>query len=563
MAKKSLLAMALVFLVTLVDLSAWAAPLYLNYQGRLVDRTSGEPIDGTVEMTFGIYDGPNPIANILWAEIHYGVSVDDGIYNVHLGSGTTITGVFDLDLFADDNRWLEVMVNGELLTPRQQCTSVAYSLSAADADTLDGLDSSEFAGSSHDHSFGEITGTATDAQIPNNITINNAATADYAATADSADYATTAGDADTLDGLEAAAFGQKDGTLQFNLNADYVNGFHAWDFAWHTHEHDMADIATGQLSTDRYSAFLDLSAEGYLNNDSGNIALNNGTLQDNLNADMLDGLQADHFAWSDHGHHSLSAADGNPAQAVYVDNAGDTLIGSTSKGIRMRTSGDLIDLESLGTALVINNNSGQNTIFHVAQGNVGIGTWAPSSKLDVNGDVEVTGDVEAIGDINSDGVDAYWGAFYDLYADYLEKGGGDFRIDHPLDPENKYLRHSFVESPDRMNVYNGNLVLDANGEAWVELPEWFGALNRDFRYQLTCIGDFAPVYIAEKIANNRFKIAGGTPNMEVSWQVTGIRQDPWAIAHPVVVEEEKPEEKRGYYLRPDLYGQPEERKEQR
>jgi hypothetical protein len=136
----------------------------------------------------------------------------------------------------------------------------------------------------------------------------------------------------------------------------------------------------------------------------------------------------------------------------------------------------------------------------------------------------------------------------------LSKGGGSFKIDHPLDPENKYLYHSFVESPDMMNIYNGNAVLDSRGEAWVELPEWFGALNRDFRYQLTCIGGFAPVYVAEKISNNRFKIAGGEPHMEISWQVTGIRQDAFANAHRIPVEEEKTGEERGMYLHPTEHG---------
>ncbi|MHC4424935.1 MAG: hypothetical protein ACYSYV_02435, partial [Planctomycetota bacterium] len=102
----------------------------------------------------------------------------------------------------------------------------------------------------------------------------------------------------------------------------------------------------------------------------------------------------------------------------------------------------------------------------------------------------------------------------------LIKAGGSFQIDHPLDPENKYLQHSFVESPDMMNVYNGNVTLDENGQVVVQLPEYFEALNRDFRYQLTCIGGFAPVYIAKKISDNRFKIAGGKSGMEVSWQVT-------------------------------------------
>jgi hypothetical protein len=140
----------------------------------------------------------------------------------------------------------------------------------------------------------------------------------------------------------------------------------------------------------------------------------------------------------------------------------------------------------------------------------------------------------------------------------LTKGGGAFKIDHPLDPENKYLYHSFVESPDMMNIYNGVITLDARGEAVVELPKWFEALNRDFRYQLTCIGGFAPVYIAEKMRANRFKIAGGSEGLEVSWQVTGIRQDAYANAHRLPVEEEKPAKERGYYLYPKSFNQPEE-----
>ena len=107
------------------------------------------------------------------------------------------------------------------------------------------------------------------------------------------------------------------------------------------------------------------------------------------------------------------------------------------------------------------------------------------------------------------------------------------------------------------NVYDGIVVLDGNGEAWVELPEWFDVLNRDFRYQLTCIGAFAPVYIAQKISNNHFKIAGGQPGMEVSWQVTGIRKDPYAEKHRIPVEEEKPANERGTYLHPDAYNLPE------
>jgi hypothetical protein len=139
----------------------------------------------------------------------------------------------------------------------------------------------------------------------------------------------------------------------------------------------------------------------------------------------------------------------------------------------------------------------------------------------------------------------------------LSKSSGSFKIDDPLDPANKYLYHSFVESPDMMNVYNGVVTLDSHGQAWVTLPQYFEALNRDFRYQLTCIGGFAPVYVAEEVVQNRFKIAGGRKSLRVSWQVTGIRHDAFADAHPIPVEEEKSPEEVGKYMHPDLFGQAE------
>ena len=140
---------------------------------------------------------------------------------------------------------------------------------------------------------------------------------------------------------------------------------------------------------------------------------------------------------------------------------------------------------------------------------------------------------------------------------YLYKSGGGFQIDHPLDPANKYLNHSFVESADMKNVYDGVVVLDEDGQATVDLPGWFEALNRDFRYQLTCVGAFAPIFVAKEVSGNSFAIAGGNPGLKVSWQITGIRKDSWANSHRLPVEQEKSEKEKGQYLYPAGFGEPE------
>ena len=142
----------------------------------------------------------------------------------------------------------------------------------------------------------------------------------------------------------------------------------------------------------------------------------------------------------------------------------------------------------------------------------------------------------------------------------ITAGTKDFKIDHPIDPANKYLVHASVESSEMKNIYDGTIVLGGNGQAVVELPDWFEAVNGNFRYQLTAIGAPSPgLYIAQKLAGNRFTIAGGTPGVEVSWQVTGVRHDRFADANPLVVEPAKSERERGYYIHPELYEQPEEK----
>jgi hypothetical protein len=139
-------------------------------------------------------------------------------------------------------------------------------------------------------------------------------------------------------------------------------------------------------------------------------------------------------------------------------------------------------------------------------------------------------------------------------------GTKSFQIDHPLRPETHFLNHFCIEAPEPYNLYRGTVTLDANGEAWVQLPDYFEAINRDASYHLTPIGAAMPnLHVAVEIQGNRFKIAGGAPFKKVSWEVKAVRNDPWVQQYGYQTEQEKPKEYQGLYLHPELYGQPKER----
>jgi hypothetical protein len=186
----------------------------------------------------------------------------------------------------------------------------------------------------------------------------------------------------------------------------------------------------------------------------------------------------------------------------------------------------------------------------------GTGVVGRSASWDgVDGISTANGGYGVYGD-NSAGYAGYFSGNVHVTGSCCSAAEGSFKIDDPLDPANKYLNQATVASPDMMDIYNGNVTTDANGEATIQLPDWFQVLNRDFRYQLTTIGQFAQAMVSSEIKDNRFGIKTDKPNVKVSWQVTGIRQDPYAKAHRIPVEEDKPASEKGKYLYPAEYGQP-------
>jgi hypothetical protein len=245
------------------------------------------------------------------------------------------------------------------------------------------------------------------------------------------------------------------------------------------------------------------------------------------------------------------------------DNGGVGVVGYSSTGY-----GDAVQaLGSGGHGLYASTNDGVAAVYGIdVAASGGVGVYGSSS-----GYTGVYGTSDS-----GDGVQGYSSTGSGIWGFSISGYAGDFfgnveisgtlngetpfvKMDHPLDPANKYLVHASVASSEMMNIYTGNITTDAQGEGTVQLPDWFEALNTDFRYQLTVIGQFAQAIVAREIENHRFQIRTNLPNVKVSWQVTGVRQDPYAKAHPLAAEQEKEAQLRGFYIHPELYGAPQQK----
>jgi hypothetical protein len=252
-----------------------------------------------------------------------------------------------------------------------------------------------------------------------------------------------------------------------------------------------------------------------------------------------------------------TSLDGCGVQALHVEATGNSAVGIDARGLGPNGAGTGGQFyggsRGIFTSVAATGSAEYNALYASASGGSG-------TNYGVRSFASGTGTCYAIHGTSYGTGGTYYAGYFSgnvQVSGTLSKSAGSFRIDHPLDPANRYLQHSFVESPDMMNIYNGNADLDAAGEAWVELPDWFEALNQDFRYQLTAIGAPGPnLYVADEISGNRFHIAGGEAGTKVSWQVTGVRHDAYAQAHRIAVDVEKPAGERGKFLHPELLGFP-------
>jgi len=234
---------------------------------------------------------------------------------------------------------------------------------------------------------------------------------------------------------------------------------------------------------------------------------------------------------------NIQGADGDAIVATQRSTTGIAIRGVSTGISSVAVQGEVANGSATGVKGLSTGNNGTGVIGEANTGTSAYGIWGKSTSGYAgyfSGNVHVTGT--------------------------LSKAAGTFKIDHPQDPANKYLIHSFVESPDMMNIYNGNVTTDKNGKAVIKLPGYFEAENIDFKYQLTIIDEkqFAQARISKQIHNNEFVIMTDKPEIKVSWMVTGVRNDAYAKKHRVIPEIEKTTEEKGKFLNAEENDQPAE-----
>lgn len=539
-------------------------PRLIRFSGVAKDET-GKVMSGVVGITFALYKDEQGGAP-LWLETQNVQAAATGHYTALLGSATA-DGV-PLSLFSSaEVHWISTQISGQPESARVLLLSVPYALKAADAETLGGLPASAFVQTN----FAEAPGSATTAKTANSnsnaptAAITGSGTADYiplwtssSALGNSILYQTggnigvatkTPGAKLDTDGTAIAVRGTSSGATGTGVFGDATSTTGV-NFGV---QGETASTATGAAGVRGYEG----ATKGQVYGVSGSTSsITNGSTgvigYEGATTGQVNGVTGTTASSTGNGVFGNATATSGLAFGVNGYSASPSGVGL--HGVNTASGGAAIQ----GFATATSGASFGVSGFSASPSGTGVLATNSSTGEFVN----LAGPTPFIIDAHTTtttlfSVDSSGNGFLDgnlAVKGKLTKGSGSFKIDHPLDPANKYLSHSFVESPDMMNVYNGNITTDRHGLATVTLPDYFEALNQDFRYQLTVIGQFAQAIVKREIENNRFTIKTDKPSVKVSWQVTGIRHDAYADAYRIPVEENKPSQEQGHFLHPELFG---------
>jgi hypothetical protein len=523
------------------------------YQGRL--NQSGNPVNGTVNLDFTLWNDPTaagPGNQIGSTQSLAGVTVSTGLFTVTLNAG----GEFGATPFNGSKRWLGIRVNGTQLSGRQECTAAPNALFAANADQLDGLNSTAFLQS-----------------VPVPLSLSGTSVTNIIR----GENTSTFGGATAVRGVASAAAGS---TYAGQFDNSSTSG---------TGVFGRATAATG-TTYGVYGHSNSTAGTGV----TGSVSASTGTTY---------GVHGNSASTSGRGVYGLATAATGATHGVYgqSDSSGGgrgvTGIGVTGvygettaligSGVYGYSSGGAPSVAGDGAppGLIISAPTG---VHGRSDSTSGIGVFA-----EANGLSGTTYGVYAQA-VSASGTGVYGNAFapsgvtygvygksdspdgYGVYSagELGASGAKSFRIDHPDDPENKYLLHYSAESPEVINFYSGTATLDSAGEAVIELPRYFAKINKDPRYMLTAVGAPMPMlHVAREIdpagldAGARseagkpapvcsFLIAGGVAGKRVSWEVKAVRNDRQTRSHAARVEVTKIGRERGKYQHPELYNQP-------
>jgi hypothetical protein len=496
--------------------------------------SDGKNLTGEIGITFLIYKdelGNEP----LWTETQLVALDAAGQYKVHLGA-TSPTGLPPELFSSGEARWLEVHIAGEKNQPRVLLASVPYALKAGDAATLAGHSAGDFLTlqtlPSALQSQSTVAGSPvrpaatlpTGAQIAN-VTPSGSGTPNYVplwtsttALGNSVLYQSKGfiglGTAVPSAALEVRQAHSGQTTLLKLGSEGNTNTTVDIDFSPSTADNTLARIGAIRTSY-AYPGDTDLRFATY----------SNSVLQESMRITSYGwvgiGIQTPHALLEAS---APTVTSGFGAYAI-------TGVGGTATG------------NGIGGGIGI-----------VGYGGGGTGYF---EYADGSGGEFIGGNAAHEGD----GLIAIAGSGYAGYFSGNVAASGTFtsgvvnnNVDHPLNPVSQMLVHSSIGSSEMLNIYTGNVTTDANGEATIQMAPWFESYNADFRYQLTAIGQFAQVIVSQKLSNNAFRIRSSVPNLEVSWQISAVRNDAYAKAHPLVVEQTKEPSQQGFYLHPELYG---------